>query len=189
MGGVAISHCLDYKPTMHANIPSEAVVHPIFKQIACHPSGVIFSVKTGDPRKLWKTRHGYLQLAVGRTSYLAHRLIADVFVFNPESKPLINHKNGVKDDNRADNLEWCTQLENVRHARDVLGIKFSLPGFENPNSKVTEKDIRVMIRLWQFGLSESKISEIMEYAKPTISEHLKAHRMGRSDQSQAQPQE
>lgn len=70
---------------------------------------------------LCKTRGGYLMVGCGRRNIRrVNRLVAEAFIPNPENKPHVNHINGVRQDNRAENLEWCTPAENLRHMREVL---------------------------------------------------------------------
>jgi NUMOD4 motif. len=55
-----------------------------------------------------------------------HIIVADNFIPNPENKPHVNHKNGIKTDCRAVNLEWATISENSTHSVKVLGRKGAL---------------------------------------------------------------
>jgi hypothetical protein len=58
-----------------------------------------------------------------KINHQLHRIIAEVFVLNPENKPVVNHIDGNKDNNCSDNLEWVTKSENTKHAHDNGLIK------------------------------------------------------------------
>lgn len=75
--------------------------------------------------------HGYKTITLhkdGRQkTFRVHRLVAVAFLPNESDKPQINHINGNKSDNRASNLEWCSQSENMLHAYES--------GLQTPNTK------------------------------------------------------
>lgn len=67
-----------------------------------------------------KDKNGYAVVAIGRRQFKTHRIVAKYFCRKREITNEVNHKNGVKSDNRACNLEWVTHSGNQQHRRKVL---------------------------------------------------------------------
>lgn len=84
--------------------------------------GRVRSLLRGAPRvlKVQPDKKGYLRLRVTidreKTCFKVHREVAKAFIPNPDNLPQVNHKDGCKSNNAVENLEWCTNKENARHA-------------------------------------------------------------------------
>lgn len=61
-------------------------------------------------------KDGYCCVSISGNKELLHRIICLCFIPNPENKPFVNHKDGIKTNNAVSNLEWCTAYENNNHA-------------------------------------------------------------------------
>ena len=97
-----------------------------FEKYSVSDTGLVRNDKTGQMLAQYfiGKNSGYKRVKFANNKhYLVHRLVALAFVPNPENKAEVNHINGDKTDNKADNLEWVTREENMQHRCKVLGKK------------------------------------------------------------------
>lgn len=108
--------------------------------------GRIKNARTNKFLKYRLNKNGYFLTQLckdgSRKSISVHRQLAIYFIPNPNNLPEVNHKNGVKTDNRIRNLEWVTHSENILHAFK-LGL-LNHRGENNPRSKVTQKEVEII---------------------------------------------
>jgi hypothetical protein len=86
-----------------------------------------------------------------------HKLVAQHFIINAGNFPQINHKKGIKSDNRVENLEWCTSLENKKHGYRT-GL-YDNKGETNGQAKHTDEDIFKIRKLYAQGVSYKKLMQ------------------------------
>lgn len=106
--------------------------------------GEIKGVKTGKIRRKNINHEGYyfvsgsLGSRESKITFKIHRAVAETFISNPDALPVINHKDGNKLNNSANNLEWCTYQHNSLHAQDLglIGHQFKSKTIICLNTKV-----------------------------------------------------
>lgn len=79
-------------------------------------NGDVRNNSTGRILKPFTTWNGYLRVCLHGKCHRVHRLVAEAFLKNEQGYTQINHKDGNKQNNRCDNLEWCSSGQNIQHA-------------------------------------------------------------------------
>lgn len=118
--------------------------------------------KTEKILHLDKDRHGYMNVKLCKNGtvkkFKVHRLVAMAFIENPNGFPEINHKDGNKENNFVENLEWVTRSQNIRHAFDtglkspsISGcVQYHKPSYgeSNGSHKLTRQDVNDILEAY-----------------------------------------
>ena len=121
-------------------------------------------------------KFGYLTIRLCRDgkkhNFTIHKLVAITFLKNTNNYPEINHKNGIKADNRVKNLEWCNRSQNIKHAHE-MGLAYDKKGENHGRSKIKESDIYNIIELRNSGKTLDFIGKLYQVTPQNIYQIVK----------------
>lgn len=118
---------------------------------------------------------GLSQPGIGTTKWLVHRLVALVYLPNPEHLPYVCHKDNVPTNNNVNNLYWGTQKDNmVQASRDGRMVKPK--GKDSPNYKGTEIQRSYIPRLIKLGFTRREVSEITNLGYQLVSDYYNKYK-------------
>lgn len=149
--------------------------------------GRIYSKRSSKILSQTVLKTGYYSIATrigGRKGkpicFKVHRLVAEAFIENEDNKPFVNHKDGDKLNNEKENLEWCTQSENILHALRI-GLLVPLKMEESPHSKITiEIADKIRLEYSRSKITHRALAEKYGVGKTTIQNILAGERWNNS---------
>ena len=117
------------------------------KKYIAFPSGIIMNLH-GKEMIGAIGKDGYRHVIINGKDKNVHRIIGELFVENPNNYPIINHINGIKTDNQACNLEWCTYSQNTTHAYNI-GLEEKQYGEKHHSHKLTYDAVKYIKNVYQ----------------------------------------
>lgn len=118
---------------------------------------------------------GLSQPGIGTTKWLVHRLVALVYLPNPEELPYVCHKDNVPTNNSVNNLYWGTQKDNMSQASKD-GRMIQAKGKDSVHYKGTEIQRSYIPRLINLGFTRKEISEIMNLGVQLVSDYYNKYK-------------
>ena len=100
-------------------------------------------------------------------TFLIHRLVAKAFINNPTNLPVVNHIDFNMLNNNTENLEWCTQFENIRHTINHGRAKYA-KGENAGQSKIKDCEVFDILEMFNNGLSQTEIAKIKNMNQSSI---------------------
>lgn len=150
-------------------VSDQGRVRSMDRMVPCRWGGTM--MRRGVARNGSKAPNGYLRVDLYRDGvvkyHAIHRLVANAFCEVVGSAETVNHKNGLKRDNRAVNLEWTSQSENSRHAIRT-GLRVPRSG-ESVSTKLKTADVIEVRRRLACGDSQQRIANEFGIAQTTVS--------------------
>lgn len=138
------------------------------------PRGEIYNPYTKRFFKGGLNTQGYVSTSIFRKRYFVHRLLAEVFIPNPENLPQVNHKDMDRSNNDLSNLEWCTNGQNVKHSYDNnISRKTVLPGKARPPKLEHDQVLQIVYLVESGDFSKSEISRMFGVDPKTITNIMK----------------
>ena len=143
---------------------------PNFPNYSVNRNGEVFSNYTKKILSERKCSGGYPRVCLyskfaKRKDIRVHRIVAELFLPNPDNLPVVNHINGDKTDNRVDNLEWCTHVHNSNHAFET-GLT------PKKQKKLSNTQLNECARAYLNGEGIRSISARYGVSRKAVEEHI-----------------
>lgn len=169
-------------PNKDCKLVSDLKGYENCKGYAVDMSGNMYTCKAHNMKPYWfkdtwsklktKINQGYVYCIMSNfgedVSAKVHRLVGLAFIENPDAYPIINHKDGNKQNNHISNLEWCSYVHNANHYLEK-GLRDTAKGVRLPNAILNDEKIREIRELNQVGLKNKEIANTYKVDVSCIS--------------------